>query len=478
MNLARLAEQKGFYTRVDTSTLGQHLALQGEYITAELSAPKSLQEGFLWDFCEIFRGNGHLSKAHAQLGLKAHPGFEIKHGPHGDLMNDSTFLAAAGVIARRVVRAFHIAPICTTFGTLRRPRVRSKQLPFGFDIFEKATAEGNHFEVRAAFLLFLCLHYCILGSGEQPGGSIMFHLDIYQRLLNSGFFSIKFPFCAWGTPFQKHSWWISNNPKLQDLHSECSCGYRGRHFRAQGLFDKLKLADFARRCRPNLLAVFGRQPNLGEHVAHFSAGYPLPLCFEVAKRNLLRMKELQTGERSPKFRPTSSSPFWVSELGRSLEWKKLLQFRFQKLNHININEALAFRSLIKHVAKTEPSSRFVALLDSRVVIGSTTKGRSSRKQLIFYLGTTLPYLIGSDLYPYLIHISSKENPSDDVSRFVNLRYSSQKPWWLELLLTGSPQLFDQIVEADRLQWPLNGWARLARLLLCLQGNPKKCHASS
>lgn len=125
---------------------------------------------------ELFRGEGSLSEAHRALGLRVHPGFEVKDGSHGDLLLDSTMQAAIGLITRRVVRAVHVAPVCTSFGTLRRPRVRSKMQPFGFDFTEAATALGNHFAVRAAFILFLCLAYDIIGTGEQPRGSVMFRL--------------------------------------------------------------------------------------------------------------------------------------------------------------------------------------------------------------------------------------------------------------------------------------------------------------
>lgn len=476
MNLARLAEQKGFYTRVDSSTLGKFTALHSDGVWENLDVPKNLQEGFLWDFAEVFRGSGHLSKAHSSLGFRVHPGFEVRDGPTGDVLVEATFLAAIGLVARRVIRILHVAPVCTTFGTLRRPRVRSKQSPFGFDPSEKATSEGNHFAVRAAFLLFLCHHYNILGTAEQPGGSVMFRLDIFQRLLSTTFFSIRFPFCSWGSPCQKISWWISNNVRHKNLEASCSCGYSGRHFRVQGCFDRLRLVDFERRCKPSLEVVFGRRPRLGEHVASFSAAYPLPLCDEIARLNQMTLHDKHNSDWSPNLRPSSTSPAWVSEIGRSLRWKKLLQYRFRKLNHININESLAFRSLVKHVAKSEPASRFVALLDSKVVIGSTSKGRSSSKQLNYYLGSILPYMIGGDIYPFLIHIASKENPSDDVSRFVELRKHIDAPFWWTLLLKGDVSFFDQIVEADRLQWPLRGWARLIRILFVREAIRGSAHA--
>ena len=61
LELCRVAEQKGFYTRVDTSTLGEYTAVHDEGIADQESPKPSLVEGFLWDFCENFRGSGHLT---------------------------------------------------------------------------------------------------------------------------------------------------------------------------------------------------------------------------------------------------------------------------------------------------------------------------------------------------------------------------------------------------------------------------------
>ena len=95
LELCRSPEQRGFYTRVNGSTLGTYEALHGHDIAADHcpGVPKSLTEGFIWDFCEVFRGSGHLSAAHQSLGLCVHPGFEIRDGVEGDITNSSTILA-------------------------------------------------------------------------------------------------------------------------------------------------------------------------------------------------------------------------------------------------------------------------------------------------------------------------------------------------------------------------------------------------
>lgn len=471
LELCRAAEQRGFYTRVDTSVLGSYMALQGQDIIAEREIPSSLNEGFLWDFCEVFRGTGHLSAAHRQEGLRVHPGFDISDGSRGDVLHSSTFSAIIGLICRRVVKAWHTAPVCTTFGTLRRPRLRSKLEPFGFDPDEPATSKGNQFAMRGGFILFLCLFYGLLVSIEQPRGSVMYRLDIFKRLLKKGFVSVQFPFCNWGTPFEKLSWWISNNEFFACLTDVCRCGHRGSHFRIRGVFDSARLRQFSALCRPSAARVFGRAPRKHEHVAKFSGGYPLPLCKKIAALNSKKLLEFEEPTPSTQ-RPFSTPARWVGQLGRSLRWQKLLQYEFKRPNHINVNENLSYRSLLKHAAKTYPHSRFCAMLDSRVTIGCNAKGRSSSKQLNFYLASAVPYIIGGDLYPFLIHLGTHDNASDDISRFLRLRGPSEElPRWFNELLKGNPRPFDLVRRADSLIWPLSGWARMLLLMTGGSCNP-------
>lgn len=332
--------------------------------------------------------------------MVVHPGFEVHDGDAGDILNSATFLAIIGLICRRVVRSWHLGMECATVGTLRRPRLRSKTQPFGFDPSEVHTNRGNRLAMRGAFLIHLCLDFGLLVSCEQPGGSVMYRLDIYQKLFNKSMESLRLTFCNWGTPFQKQSWWLSNNPKLLSLRDVCRCGHFGKHFRVQGCFDRARLAEFESLCRPSVMQVFGRRPQLGEHVASFSGRYPITLCNHIANMNKQFLDE--TVVAADLQRPFSKPAPWVGQLSRSLKWKKLLQYPIAKLNHINVNEQLAYRSLFKYLRKERAHSRFCSLLDSRVIIGCNAKGRSSSKQLNFYLGTTLPYVIGGDLYPLSI----------------------------------------------------------------------------
>lgn len=480
LELCRSSEQRGFYTRVNGSTLGTHEALHGHVIAGEnySGIPKSLTEGFILGFLRSLRGSGHLSAAHQSLGLRVHPGFEIRDGVEGDITNPATILALVGLIGRRVVKCFHIAMVCTTFGTLRRPRLRSKLEPFGFQPDQPDTAEGSRFAIRGGFVCFLCLYYGLIFSAEQPGGSVMYRLDLFQRLIVRGVISVRFPFCSWGTPFQKMSWWLSNSVSLQQLSDQCRCGFAGRHFRVQGTFARARLKSFKSSRRPSCKVVFGKDPELNQHVAKFSGGYPIPLCDQIARLNLQCLEQMFAGGEKETARPFSTPPAWIGQLGRCLPWKKLLQYEFKRLNHINVNENLAYRSLRKYVGKTSPSSRFPVFLDSRVTMGCNAKGCSSSKQPNFYPSTSLPYVLGGDLYPHLLHQGTHDNVSDDISRFVALRKPSEPipPWFVDLQ-NGDFRKFDVVKLADSLVWPLCGWARLIGLALLTSsssGKTKQC----
>ena len=223
-------------------------------------------------------------------------------------------------------------------------------------------------------------------------------------------------------------------------------------------------------CRPSCEQVFGRRPCVSEPLCNFSGSYPLPLCREILEIQLPAIISMRERDVSTSRAP-HQPPRWVGDLGQCLRWQKLLQYRFCKVNHINVNEQLSYRSLIKHLAKTSPSSKFVALLDSRVVIGCNSKGRSSSTSLNYHMSTTLPYLVGGNLYPAHIHVGTHDNASDDPSRLAPLRSPpSIMPLWLSRFLSGAHQYLTAARIADDCAGVPGRWARLVVVRLALLGD--------
>ncbi|CAE7206111.1 unnamed protein product [Symbiodinium pilosum] len=192
--LWRFSEQRGFYTRLlgPASALLAELGLEfmpefgpdceldsalqaSVRSTGASNRPPLLrpaQEGVLFSVVDLFSGSGHWSSCHAAVGPVAHPGVDIPNssGRMLDFALDGAFHELCALALRRVVREWHGGPPCLTYGTLRRPRLRSKAQPFGFNPDDPLLmAVGSSAAERGRATAMSTLPYT-LGAGLYPGG--------------------------------------------------------------------------------------------------------------------------------------------------------------------------------------------------------------------------------------------------------------------------------------------------------------------
>ncbi len=500
--LWRHCEQRGYYSGLlnPSGAILAELGLEpatvalpefSEPVETTVRVPKSLQENLLFDCLELFRGEGNWTLAHEALGLKSHPGIDVAgEGVYfGDLLDDSVFHLLISLALRRVVREWHAGPPCKSFGTLRRPRVRSKHFPGGFKVLEPFAREHNRLAWRTAFLMQLVSQGGNYFSVEQPGSSVMFRLDAFRRLICQGCVITSFCFCQFGSPFKKPSKWLHNKPWLLELECKCQCRSSSDHFVIQGTFTSKSIPEFERLCKPSSSAVYGRSPRLGEHVSSYSASYPKSLCRLMAAGSVQSKEgpqpiiplsavirsldkvgiqtELPASVLTTEVvrRPFHEDPHWVGELSDSLKFRELLRFKFLKPGHINVLECRVHKTWLKHCARMHPNSRTVALLDSRVALGATSKGRSSSRAICRVLQGSLCYILGGCLYPGGIHISSAKNKSDAPSRNRPVPPPSKEPpIWLEDLRQSKHERFDRVLEASNYSGSAQLWLRLLLLL--------------
>ena len=244
---------------------------------------------------------------------------------------------------------------------------------------------------------------------------------------------------------------------------------------------------FDQMCCPSSEALFGRSPKPGESVARFSASYPLSLCrlmavgSSAAERGRATAMPLSakfatlellnpglgafTGSPSPEFPETRAShddPDWIGELADSLPFEELLRFRFLEKGHI---ETRVYKTWIKYCARRYHSCRVVGLIDSRVLLGASAKGRSSSPALSRVLRSTLPYTLGAGLYPGGLHVCSEKNRSDGPSRGRKVAPPSRDiPAWYLDLCKGYTQRFDLLCASCAVSRVLGRWLRLLLLL--------------
>lgn len=436
--LWRQSEQRGFYTRLDNPAAAtlRELGIEPEpAFGASQSDPigflhvspcKHLREGFIWDCIELFRGEGNWSSAHSEAGLVVHGGLEIKGG---------------------------------------------------------LVAYGD------PYLLSWAMSRGSLVSCEQPGSSVMFRMEAFKSLARFGCVLSKFCFCSFGSAFKKPSKWLHNKPWL--LEMECGCNCRPQqHLVIQGTFTKALISEFDQKCKPNATFVYGRLPTIGEAVSSFSASYPKPFCRRLAVgslafkegstvaiplgKHIATLSELGcdppdvsgaiSDAPGPCSRPWFEDADWVGELSDSLHFRELVRYKFAKSRHINVLECRVYKTWIKYCAKHFPCSRVLGLLDSRVTLGATAKGRSSSPCLSHVLQGSLGYILGGCLYPGGLHICSKKNRSDGPSRNRPVEAPSKLvPPWLVSLRAGETDLFDVILNSSAYGRAASRWLKLLLL---------------
>ena len=344
---------------------------------------------------------------------------------------------------------------------------------------------------RGAWLsscLFVVTSACFF-SVEQPGSSLLFYLDCCVSLVACGCALTRFWACSSGSPFKRPSAWFHNKPWLIKLAHPCTCPAGRKHWPVAGSFGAADAARFSVHCSPSSVSVFGRDPHVGECVSRFASICPLPLAHQIASGSRLAKDGLgpvmpysslratldtltlvglgpsPTDDALLELRPFHEDPEWVGELAQSLPFKELLRYRFRERGHINVQEMRTYRTWLKWGSTRHVRSRLLGLIDSRVTLGASAKGRSSSPALCHVLQSTLPYVLGSALYPGGLHVYSGENRADGPSRNRPVDPPSRaRPVWLDDLCRGEMFRFDVVTTASRIPKLAARWLRLLLLL--------------
>ena len=282
------ADHKGYHTALlpKSAELGARLGDQDGFASLHQDLPPQLDEGVIFDFMEVFQGESRLTQVAVEMGLRVHPSFDIMGSQGLNILSSACFDQVVGLVCRRVVAYVHLGPHCSSFGTMCRPHLRDRRAPFGFNPDDPRTKADNRMALRVAFVLSLAASYGILGSAEQPVGSMMFSLDAFKKLATSGYHSVKVAFCNYGTPFERYTCWLVNNPSLLQLRAKCACPLKGRHLRLESSFTQAGVKTFGEACRPDAFEVFGREPRVGEPLCRYSRSYPISLCKQILELQL------------------------------------------------------------------------------------------------------------------------------------------------------------------------------------------------
>ena len=108
----------------------------------------------------------------------------------------------------------------------------------------------------------------------------------------------------------------------------------------------------------------------------------------------------------------------LDELIAALDWFSAGGWAFTQSSHINLSELRALKGEVRALCKSVVNhrKRRIVLLDSRVVVGCTAKGRSSSFKLNGLLRTLMGYTVGARISLCLVWVNTLGNPADFPSR--------------------------------------------------------------
>ena len=222
--LSRACKTKGAYTRLQSSwaRLMQKLGLSDEQVEEGISVEVDRPLAFTFEFIEIFAGAARVTRCLEALGIVCGPPIDLSKSEEYNMKEVFMLEWLFHLIERGSLRAFMLEPPCTTFSIMRRPALRDRLFPFGFDPCDPQTHDGNVLAGRSLQLLQKARVHRVSGIFERPFSAKTKHLPAYQTLLGKqGVTEVRSDSCQFGSKHQKSFAFLGVNVDLSQLARRC-----------------------------------------------------------------------------------------------------------------------------------------------------------------------------------------------------------------------------------------------------------------
>ena len=319
-----------------------------------------------------------------------------------------------------------LEPPCTTYSIIRRPALRSKMVPYGFQPREPKTRLGNQLAGRACQVFYVAAINHVAALLETTYSSLLKHLPFWKSAAGlPGARQTRVDSCRFGSPHLKSFRMLSVHVRPDHMDKRCQC--TKPHLQVQGKYTK------ASATYTDLLA---------EAIA---------LDFE----RWIRSEKVRVAEEAcPDSKGLES--VGIDNLAISGDWSVDTAWTFRKESHINILEEAVVLRLAQRCSKFGFPTRVTAMVDSNVVRGATSKGRSSSISLSAVLRRFNAICVAAALYFNIPFCPTRLNVADDPTRDRPLR--SKSPG-VDLSKLSRDELFDIFSHHKLKRWAAN-WARL------------------
>ena len=339
----------------------------------------------------MFAGSGKVTKYVAQLGVSVGVPIDLSYSPELDLRLQHVMRWLSFLVSERRIKCFAIEPPCTTFSIMRRPRLRSQQVPLGFDPDNPQTSLGNLLACRSGQVMYIASDANVVGLWETPFSSYMKHLPAWKAVKRKPNASeCRCDSCRFDSPHLKSFRFPTVNADARPLALRCVC--RGKHLRIEGSLtkDSAVYTDALASCIASVLV----------------------RSAQAIDRRLALEDSLESGGLENQL---------VNEVALSADWSVVDSWTFKKQSHINILEEAALLRLVSKIALRNQGCRLVSFVDSFVCRGATHKGRSSSKGLSSVLRRLNALLVSAGIHLCAPFCPTRLNVADDPTRDTALR---------------------------------------------------------
>ena len=346
---------------------------------------------FHFDFVEIFAGASLITSHMSELGFVCGPPIELSASSQYNLEWNHVASWITFLLGEKRLLAFFLCPPCTTFSIMRRPALRSAEVPYGYDVWDPQTRTGNILANRSCQIMMVGAQNDAVGLLETPFSSRLKCMPAYKSVASLPQCQmVRTDSCRFGSIHQKGFRFLGLNISLDPIALKCTCARK--HVQIQGAYTKGS-------------AIY--TPKLAEAIAQ---------CFSKA---ILDLKARQEEEHRVQVKGLESQ--LVNSVALSSSWEVCSSWTFRKQSHINILEMASMLRLANKLAEERHPLRVVNLVDSYVCRCAASKGRTSSRALSAILRRLNAISVAARLYWTFPYCPTRWNPADDPTRDTPLR---------------------------------------------------------
>ena len=404
------------------------------------TAPREI--AFVYDVVLVCDGAGRLATACARRSLVVGPVFDLSLSPWYDLLCSGFLEFILFLVLERRLSFACLAPPCTTCTTVRQPALRSAACIHGFNPSDPQTEVGNILSLRSVAVLDRLRLARLGGLLEFPRRSMLVHFPSVRALKRH--------------PGVVHSWTATcghthppGGPAREDPPILKELGFllvrAGPHFLAR------------RRSCPggHVHKDLGSGPDRSKATRESSI-YAPEVCSMLAEVILMTVRDIRLEHAVQQTFSAGCERAGVNDLLLRLPWTVDWIQDWPRPGHINLLESAACRSW-EETFDGRRDVRPVAVLDSRVTLCSSSKGRSPAAALRGTLRRRCAQLVGRGVYPSYVFGPTRLNTADPPTRFKDLEPPiGELPSWA----MGSDDVVDFVCGLPPSNAPLTNWARI------------------